>query len=364
MDMTSPGLPPPAGNVRRGLVPAGFVLGGALLSLAGLSWDMQWHNDVGPDTFFTMPHLFLYTGSAVAGFASLAVVLSATAAQRRGQPVDPVVGGRAVGVFGRTFTAPAGYLISGIGAAGFLLYGLWDEWWHGLYGFDVTVASPPHVGFLLSVQITMVGALVVFMAARQHRWGVIGTIVSAATLMAFSIVTVMGLDALSIDEFDAVGAGVVFICVVVVMMCAHALDRPIGAIGVVAAVAAMQAVLWWFSPWATVIYADAIGLPMRDYIDGVPVHAASIPMVLILIGVLMGVLRRPAWLIGAISGTVLATCAPLQQAWLYDSAMPELPTVLLMAAVGTVVGALAGFLGARFGELLEQQSASKETRHA
>jgi esterase FrsA len=37
MDMTSPGAPPPAGNVRRGLVPSNFVLGGALLSLAGLS---------------------------------------------------------------------------------------------------------------------------------------------------------------------------------------------------------------------------------------------------------------------------------------------------------------------------------------
>jgi hypothetical protein len=363
MDMASPGAPPPAGNVRRGLVPASFLLGGALLSLAGLSWDMQWHNDVGPDTFFTMPHLFLYTGSAVAGFASLAVVLSATAAQRRGQPVDPLVGGRAVGVFGRTFTAPVGYLISGIGAAGFLLYGLWDEWWHGLYGFDVTVASPPHVGFLLSVQITMVGALVVFMAARQHRWGLIGTILSAATLIAFSVVTVMGLEALPVDEATTVGAGVVFVCVVVVVMCAHALDGR-GAIGVVAAVAVMQAVLWWFSPWATVVYADAIGLPMRDYIEGVPEHPAMIPMVLILVGALVGVLRRaPAWSIGAIGGVVIGGCLPLQEALLYGADAPEPLTVLVMAAAGTVVGAVAGFLGARFGELL-QFSVSKEIRHA
>jgi hypothetical protein len=347
---------------RRGLVPASFVLGGALLSLIGLSWDIQWHNDVGPDTFFTMPHLFLYAGSAVAGFASLAVVLSTTAAQRRGEPIDPAVGGRAVGVFGRTFAAPVGYLISGTGAAGFLLYGLWDEWWHGLYGFDVTIASPPHIGFLLSIQITMVGALVVFMAARRARWGVVGTILSAATLIAFSVVTVMGLEALPVDEATVVGAGVVFVCVVVVVMSARALDGR-AAVGVVAAVAAMQAVLWWFSPWATVLYADAIGLPMRDFLEGVPGHSAMIPMVLLLVGVLVGVLRRaPAWLIGAIAGTAIGGCVPLQEAWLYGGEAPELLTVLLMAAVGKVVGAVAGFLGARFGAMLRFSGA--EVRHA
>jgi hypothetical protein len=345
------------------MVPASFVLGGALLSLVGLSWDIQWHNDVGPDTFFTMPHLFLYAGSAVAGFASLAVVLSTTAAQRRGQPADPGVGGRAVGVFGRTFTAPVGYLISGTGAAGFLLYGLWDEWWHGLYGFDVTIASPPHIGFLLSIQITMVGALVVFMAARRHRWGVIGTILGAATLIAFSVVTVMGLEALPVDEATAVGAGVVFVCVVVVVMSAHALDGW-GAIGVVVAVAAMQAVLWWFSPWATVVYADVIGLPVRDYIEGVPGHSAMIPMVLVPVGVLAAVLRQPpAWLVGAVAGALIGGLMPVQEAVLYGAEAPDSFAVVVMAATGTVVGAVAGFLGARFGIML-RFSAPEEIRHA
>lgn len=38
---------------------------------------------------------------AIAGIASLVVVLATTMAERRGRPVNPVVGGAAVGVFGR-----------------------------------------------------------------------------------------------------------------------------------------------------------------------------------------------------------------------------------------------------------------------
>ena len=57
--------------------PAGAyaVLLGSAISTVGLSWDVEWHRDVGPDTFFTLPHLGLYSGSALAGIASLAMVL-------------------------------------------------------------------------------------------------------------------------------------------------------------------------------------------------------------------------------------------------------------------------------------------------
>src|SRR3954468_16840006 len=126
MDLTASGAPVAATSraVPRGMTAASFVLGGTVLSRTGLTWDVQWHNDVGPDTFFTLPHLLLYSGSAFSGLASPFVVLATPAADRAGLTVDPLVGGRAVGVFGRTFAAPVGYLVSGIGAASFLLYGL------------------------------------------------------------------------------------------------------------------------------------------------------------------------------------------------------------------------------------------------
>jgi hypothetical protein len=344
-----------ARSVPRGLVPASLVLGGTLISLTGLNWDAQWHTDVGPDTFFTLPHLLLYSGSAISGLASLVVVLMTTAAERRGKPVDPIVGGRAVGVFGRTFAAPVGYLISGSGAALFLLYGLWDQWWHGLYGFDAVIASPPHIGLLLSVTVTMVGAVMIFATAREQRWGVVGAIVSAATLLSVSMVTALGLQALPAGTISAVNVGAAFMSVLIILMGARMLDRRGGAFGVALVVAALQALYWVFSPWAAEVYANAIDLPMRDYILGVPVLPAVTPMGLVLVAAIVEVLRKlPVAVVGGIAGLVVAGCAPLQNAWIYARPLPNTTSIVLTAVVGVVFGAVAAFLGQRFGQMLRQ----------
>jgi hypothetical protein len=361
MDLTASVVTTRARSVPRGLTPASFVLGGTLLSLVGLTWDIQWHTDVGPDTFFTVPHLLLYSGSAVAGLASLFVVLATTAAERRGRPVDPIVGGRAVGVFGRTFAAPVGYLISGAGAASFLLYGLWDQWWHGLYGFDAVIASPPHIGLLLSISVTMVGAVMVFATAREQRWGLVGTIVSGAVLLAFSMVTAIGLQALPSGTVNAVNVGAAFLSVLIVMIGAYVLDRPGGAIGVAAVVAVIQGVFWWFSPWAARAYADATGLPVRDYVEGVPSLPSFIPMCLLVVAVITEVTRRlPVWLVGAIGGLIVAGCAPLQSAWVHGRSLPNTTSIVVTAIVGLVFGAAAGLLGRRLGEMLRQLVPAKE----
>ncbi|WP_312024920.1 hypothetical protein [Kibdelosporangium aridum] len=354
-----------ARSVPRGVVPAGFVLGGTMLSLVGLTWDIQWHTDVGPDTFFTMPHLFLYSGSAVAGIASLVVVLMTTAAQRRGRDINPIVGGRAVGVFGRTFSAPVGYLISGIGAASFLLYGLWDQWWHSLYGFDAVIASPPHIGLLLSISITMVGAVMIFAVARDHRWGMYGTVGSAAVLLSFSMVTVLGLQALPRGTVNPVNIGVAFMSVLILIMGAGAVARRGGALAVALVVAVIQAVFWWFSPWAAEVYADATGLPMRDYIDGVPALPSMIPMCLLIVALAVEVLGKvPAWVAGAAGGLIVTACAPLQNMLVHDSSFPRTDTFILTLVLGAVFGALAGILGRRFGQMLRHLAPAKDTANA
>ncbi|GAB3876667.1 hypothetical protein GCM10029964_024090 [Kibdelosporangium lantanae] len=365
MAVAVPAVTAGARSVPRGLTPASFVLGGTLLSLVGLTWDIQWHTDVGPDTFFTLPHLFLYSGSAVSGVASLVVVLMTTAAQRRGKAVDPIVGGRAVGVFGRTFAAPVGYLISGSGAASFLLYGLWDQWWHGLYGFDAVIASPPHIGLLLSITVTMVGAVMVFATAREYRWGRVGVVVSAATLLAFSMVTAIGLQVVPSGTVNAVQVGAAFTSVLIVMMGARLFERRGAAIGVALAVAAFQAVFWWFSPWAARVYADAVGLPLRDYADGVPVLPELIPMGLIVVAAIMELMRRlPAWVVGAVAGLLVAVSLPLQNAWVYDRPLAPVASIIGTAVAAAVFGALAGFLGQRFGQMLRHLAPAQEAKNA
>jgi hypothetical protein len=350
-------------SAPRGLPAASFVLGGTLLSLIGLTWDIQWHSDVGPDTFFTLPHLLLYSGSAVAGLASLIVVLRTTAAEKAGRPVDPIVGGRAVGVFGRTFAAPVGYLISGAGAASFLLYGLWDQWWHGLYGFDAVISSPPHIGLLLSISVTMVGAVMVSATAREQRWGAIFTVVGIAVLLGFSTVTAIGLSEIHAGVVNTVTAGVAFLSAMSVLMGARLLDRPGGALGVAAVLAVIQGVFWVFSPWAARVYADAIGLPMRDYVDGVPSLPALMPMCLLLVAVVVELVlaagrqgKRSTFgmVAGGVAGLVVAAVAPFQNAWVHSRELPGATPVIATAVVGAIFGVLGGFLGSRFGGMLRQ----------
>ena len=367
MDITaSTVVTPSARTVPKGVVPASLVVGGTLISLIGLTWDIQWHTDVGPDTFFTLPHLFLYAGSAISGLASLVVVLMTTAATKRDRRVDPIVGGRAVGVFGRTFAAPVGYLVSGIGAALFLVYGLWDQWWHSLYGFDAVIASPPHIGLLLSISITMVGAVMVFAVARDEPWGAYGVIGSAAVLLAFSMVTVIGLEALPNGLVNSINVGAAFFSVMILFMAGHALSRRGGALAVAVVVAVLQAVFWWFSPWATEVYADATGLPLRDYVDGVPGLPNLIPMCLVLVAVAVELLHKaPAWVPGALGGAIITACAPLQRILVHGGGyFPSTDRYLATIAAGAAFGALAGLLGRRFGLTLRHLAPVKENRHA
>ncbi|MFS8096743.1 hypothetical protein LFM09_06335 [Lentzea alba] len=365
MDITATTTASAKVAVPRGLVPASVVLGGTLLSLIGLTWDIQWHSDVGPDTFFTMPHLFLYAGSAVSGIASLVVVLLTTAAEKRDRAIDPVVGGRAVGVFGRTFAAPVGYLVSGIGAALFLVYGLWDQWWHGLYGFDAVIDSPPHIGLLLSISITMVGAVMIFAVARDQRWGTYGVIGTAAVLLVFSMVTVLGLRAVPGALFSPVSVGTAFFSVMILFTAAGALNRRGSALAVGVSVAVLQAVFWWFSPWAARVYADASGLPLRDYTDGVPGLPNMIPMCLVIVAVAAELLHRlPAWVPGAAGGALIAACVPVQRLIVWGGPFPINARYIATIVVAAAFGALAATLGRRFGQMLRHLAPVKENRHA
>src|SRR5262249_2927148 len=158
--------------------------------------------------------------------------------------------------------------------------------------FDATIASPPHIGLLLSITVTMVGAVMIFATAREHPWGRIGVAVSSATLLAFSMVTAIGLQVVPSGTVNAVQVGAAFLSVVIVVMAAQGSRRRGGALGVALVVAALQAVFWWFSPWASRVYADAVGLPLRDYVNGVAQLPMMIPMGLVVVAAVMELLRR------------------------------------------------------------------------
>ncbi|MCO6007003.1 hypothetical protein NE236_18610 [Actinoallomurus purpureus] len=373
--LTGPGQPSPPDHPPRpqpaGAAGAYTVLAGTLMSLVGVSWDVQWHVDVGPDTFFTLSHLMLYCGSAIAGIASLVMVLRATFAGRVGRPADPTVGGSPVRVFGGTFTAPLGYLVAGTGAALFLLYGLMDLWWHSLYGFDAVLNSPPHVALFISISLTMVGSVIVFAAARAQRWGRIGLVVSIPVLITFTPITTNAFNGVS-PAIDPQLAGTVLFAVCFILMGGITLRRRGVALSIAAVLGVMQLFLWWFSPWAAKAYAAHVGLPLRDNLRHMPPQLPSgIPMFMLaaalVIEALLRLGRRRGWsgrwlpqLTGAVGGVVLSFSMLVQTSMLRGGAgagpmgpsTTSATTVLTDAILGLAFGALAGYLAARFAVLL------------
>jgi hypothetical protein len=347
------------------MAPAGAwaVLLGTLITTVGLSWDIQWHVEVGPDTFFTLPHLALYAGSALSGIASLVMVLMTTSARRTGRPLPPTVGGPPVRVFGGRFTAPLGYVIAGIGAASFLFYGLLDLWWHSLYGFDATLNSPPHVALFLSICVSMGGSAIVFAAALPQRWARVGGLIAIPILITFAPVMTNALNNLPLPV-DPTVVGIIFFSALLLVTGAGTLRRPGAAIRIAAVLGSLQAFLWWFSPWAAHTYATAVGLPLRDGLTPKPPELpGAMPMFLIVAAVVVEVLfwlarnrgfnaGRAFLLAGTAAGFIVAVTLPLQQVLTDPGASFGPVTVALLGILGLAFGAGAGVLSGRFTTML------------
>ncbi|MDP9793989.1 hypothetical protein J2S43_002501 [Catenuloplanes nepalensis] len=326
-----------------------------MTSLFGITWDVQWHDDVGPDTFFTLSHLMLYSGSAIAGVVALTMVLRATVAQRAGRPVDPKEGGRTVRVL--AFDAPVGYLVVGTGAAMFLLYGTMDLWWHGVYGFDAILGSPPHMALFSSITTTMVGSIIVFGYAHAERWGRIGLALSLPSLMTFSPLMFEAFEdaPLPFKGNIIMNAAVCALCLVLAV---GIVGRPVFAVVVAGALAAVHVVLWFWAPWAAHAYAELSGLPVRDGVGSEPPSLpARIPMLLLIVALLVaGVLSRVRrWappIAGAATGVVTAVMLDLQAPLINDG--PMVPPGILIGdgLTGLLLGAAAGYVAWRFAAMV------------
>ncbi|MGL4338921.1 MAG: hypothetical protein ACRCSP_00645 [Rhodoglobus sp.] len=256
---------------------------GSFLGLVGFAWDMQWHSEVGPDTFFTVPHLFIYSGSALTGLVCLVVSLRILNAERISGDrlsLNPI---------------PRPYLIGGFGTVLFLLCGLWDEWWHSIYGFDVTIISPPHIGLLTCNQIGMVGTVTAFAAMMKHTdvprsrpslgagirrllgsrgLGLASMVACSVCFLVFfsGLTRFLRLDGIGI-ETGRVYLGVIF--VVAFLFAASATRLRFSATCVALLVIALKFVMTWFTLTANDWYANQLGLFLRDSVLADPTQRAS-----------------------------------------------------------------------------------------
>jgi len=134
--------PPDLAERRLRRIGAWLMLILALQAELGLAWDRNWHDLVGRNEFFTPPHIMLYSGIAVSGLIALFVVLVDT--YRYYKKKSGVDDHSTVRIL-HFFHAPLGYVILGFGALIDLLAAPLDNYWHILYGIDVTLWSPFHL---------------------------------------------------------------------------------------------------------------------------------------------------------------------------------------------------------------------------
>jgi hypothetical protein len=142
-------------------------------------WDISWHRSIGRDSFWTPAHLAIYACGVLAGLSSAYLIFTTTfgRADRLRAGVDRSLRDVSVRIWG--LRAPAGAFISAWGGVAMLASAPFDDWWHGAYGLDVRIVSPPHMvlaaGFF-GIELGTVMLLLAFMnrasaaAERPLQW--------------------------------------------------------------------------------------------------------------------------------------------------------------------------------------------------
>ncbi|SIK83307.1 Uncharacterised protein [Mycobacteroides abscessus subsp. abscessus] len=183
------------------------------------------------------------------------------------------------------------------------------------------------------------------------------SLVAAMTAVPFSALYLFKFD------FNPISLGSAFIVPLVLLIVAGVLRSPVAPFGVAVIMGALQAVFWWFSPWAAREYAAAVGLPLRDDLwGGAPAIPAMMPMFLVVFAAvaagLLQLAKERAWqrrsmtVIGAILGSLAGLGYLLQGALVYRQGTETLSSYLTVGVIGLVLGALAGFLAQRIGLML------------
>jgi hypothetical protein len=315
---------------RRQVVGAWLLLVGFVSLWLGVAWDGQWHVDVGPDTFFTAPHLMFYFGTALIGLTSLVVVL-------RGQRDA----GSAVKVLG--LRAPLPFLVAGLGAAGHLTYGAADLWWHTIYGFDLLESTPSHLSLQLAMQIQAIGAIMAFAALRETRSGLWGLAIAGAGGVAASSILLDG--SVFGVKLAVIAGGAIAAWTLSMIAGVTRSEWWVAALGL--AFAAVHVASYLFPPWATQLYADGIGQPVRDNALGVPLVALAMPLIFPVVALLGAMVVRVARRREISPPTVMTGlgAAVGLLAAIYMTLVDSPGSPLLSVVVITAFGALGGRFG-------------------
>ncbi|MEO7029045.1 MAG: hypothetical protein ABI147_06545 [Acidobacteriaceae bacterium] len=129
-------------------------------SSVGLAWDLAWHRSVGRDTFWTPAHLVIQFEGLLAAVVGIWLVAQCTLDR------DPEMRAASVGILG--LRAPLGVFLAGWGGVAMFTSAPFDNWWHGAYGLDTRIVSPPHALLLVGISAVSFGMLFLVLAAMNR----------------------------------------------------------------------------------------------------------------------------------------------------------------------------------------------------
>lgn len=147
----------------------GWILPTVLLflsfsSLAGGYFDIWWHVRGKVETFFSLPHLVIYSSIFLGGIITLSTVIVHLYRLSSFIPAAiPHVKGLALIGTGKLFELSAG-----------VMDGLYHEW----VGFDVTLWSPPHLLVIFGGVIVALGIVELYMSMTSGTWRNFGVILA------------------------------------------------------------------------------------------------------------------------------------------------------------------------------------------
>src|SRR5260221_11454150 len=181
---------------------------GAVISFFALSWDVQWHTFVGLDRTLTPPHILLLSGYALCGIGALVAVIVETQWVKNNQAME-----KRYTPFANRFAAPLGIYITGYAALNGALAFPVDQYWHTLYGIDVTIWSPFHIMAISGLALMALGAVCTLVsvakmatslnAVKEKGGASNGPLDALATsLAAFTVLAAEGIDP---DKFIQLG---------------------------------------------------------------------------------------------------------------------------------------------------------------
>lgn len=357
----------------------------------GLGWDIQWHALVGRDRFWTPPHILIYTAVGGAGLISLFLILADTVRYRR--KVPGVNEQSTITVFG-IFHAPLGFIVCGMGPLICAIAAPFDNYWHQLYGIDITLWSPFHLMGAIGGMLTAFGLVYAFAAevvierhaGRPSRtflglttleWG---ALILLSALFRLTLSALTQFPGFSVGPFElltyplplALGCG---LCIVSALHFA----RKAGAATILGLLTMLHTLITEaFVPWAVRLMVTQMGLSYRfpGRLPFFNVTAALLSLTFVLAGLLADVViyrqsrAHPdrAWRAGWLSGMlvallalvvapliIVATVFLLPAGVVYMPAQSVLPLAMTLP-LALAVGAIGGAIGEKLGDTWHKNS--------